>query len=145
MRPFAPRPCSRTDLPRPALISGAFLEKDPVNGWRNFYYLLIALFTISTLGFVVGYNPPPMPSQHKRTTSELLHDLDIVGIGLFAAGFALVLVGLNWGGSAYACEFSHPLSQLVAPLNNPEHRGISSSYLHLGCWFHLHSGHACVG
>lgn len=85
------------------MVSGAFLQQDPIHGWRNFYYLLIALYSISTLGFIVAYNPPPLPSQHKRSVGQLLHDLDVVGIGLYAASFALILVGLNWGGGLYAC------------------------------------------
>lgn len=80
------------------------MERDPVNGWRHFYYILIAIYCISTLGFIVGYNPPPLPSQRARTARELIHDLDVVGIGLFSAGFALILLALNWGGYSYACE-----------------------------------------
>ncbi|KAL8280670.1 hypothetical protein RQP46_006993 [Phenoliferia psychrophenolica] len=99
-----------------SLIGGAFVEKDPENGWRNMYYLLIALYSASTLGFIIGYNPPPLPSQHKRTGRQLCHDLDVIGVDLFATGFTLLLIGLNWGGAAYTWDSPHVVACLVVGL-----------------------------
>lgn len=86
-------------------------------GWRQIFYTLIGVYTLVIIGFAFFYNPPPPPDLVKRTWGELLHAIDLVGASLAAAGFALTILGLTWGGGEYTKVTQVPPCLLIFPVH----------------------------
>ncbi|KAL7004934.1 hypothetical protein EMMF5_005547 [Cystobasidiomycetes sp. EMM_F5] len=99
-----------------SLGTGGMVQGDAVNGWRIVYWLLAASYGLTFLGIVFVYNPPTPPDYRKRTMSQLLHDLDVVGSLLIVIALALTLLALNWGGEKYAWSSATVLAPLLIGL-----------------------------
>ncbi|TDZ15967.1 Trichothecene efflux pump TRI12 [Colletotrichum orbiculare MAFF 240422] len=90
------------------LVGGAFNRtNDPTSeGFRNYFYMALALYAVSALLCIVVYHPPPRPLQKRLTNMEKLAQLDWVGYILLAAGLVLFCLGLSWSKNPY--EWSDP-------------------------------------
>ncbi len=90
------------------LYVGAALNRtgDPAsNGFRNYYYMAMAIFIVAGVLCAVVYNPPPLPQQ-SLSTAEKLAKLDWVGYFFLATGLVLFSVGLSYSKNPY--EWSDP-------------------------------------
>uniref|UniRef100_A0A8H7NHM4 Major facilitator superfamily (MFS) profile domain-containing protein n=1 Tax=Bionectria ochroleuca TaxID=29856 RepID=A0A8H7NHM4_BIOOC len=83
------------------LVIGAFAKADVKDGWKNFYWVQMALWGMTAIGIFFGYRPPKRHTQldHLSLWQKLGH-LDLPGFGLLTAGITLLLVALNLGGGS---------------------------------------------
>ncbi|KAK5175466.1 uncharacterized protein LTR77_000605 [Saxophila tyrrhenica] len=93
---------------------GGLVHRDPVNGWRNFYWIQFALWGATALGIQFGYKPP----KRRTVLDELslwqkIGKLDLIGFALLTTGLALLLTGLNLGGGLYPWASGNTLGPLV--------------------------------
>ncbi|KAJ6442541.1 siderophore iron transporter [Purpureocillium lavendulum] len=85
------------------LIIGALSRHDPMDGWRKFYWIQMALWGATAICIFFGYRPLKRHTVYDNLTlGQKLMALDLIGVGLFTAGLTLFLVGLNLGGGLYA-------------------------------------------
>ncbi|MCJ1372698.1 hypothetical protein MMC20_003923 [Loxospora ochrophaea] len=84
-------------------------------GWRWSFYLGIIVTSVSIIGFVLFYWPPQYGHLHQtgKTKRQQLLSLDYVGIVLFAAGLALFLIGISYGGTLYPWKSAHVIAPIV--------------------------------
>jgi len=81
------------------------------SGWRNIFWMQAALHGATCLGFVLLYHPPRRSDYPRLSLGGYLWAIDPVGSGLFMAGTALSLLGLDWV-NTYNWSDAH----VVAPL-----------------------------
>ena len=92
------------------LVGGVMSKgtKDSVSfGYRNFWYMCMALFLLATILTPFLYNPPPTPKQRSLTTLKKLAQLDWIGYSLFASGLVLFSVGLSYSENPYPWSDGH--------------------------------------
>ncbi|KEF52549.1 uncharacterized protein A1O9_11391 [Exophiala aquamarina CBS 119918] len=96
------------------LSIGAFTRSDPVHGWRNFYWLQMALWGATALSLLLGYRPPKRHTRldHLSIKQKLSH-LDLPGFALFTAGLTLLLTGINLGGQPWPWASVRVLAPLI--------------------------------
>ncbi|KAI1879039.1 hypothetical protein JX265_003216 [Neoarthrinium moseri] len=90
------------------VISYAFIAYHSI-GWRGAYWFMFSWHMFGFFMLAVFYHPPTFKLKHRadgKTRLQLLMELDYVGLFLFVAANVLFLLGVNWGGRAYA--WSHP-------------------------------------
>jgi MFS family permease len=112
------------------LIIGALLERDPVNGWRDFWVSLgirfvgwaltqiqwvqAALWAASAVVLFFAYRPPKRHTRYDHLSVwQKLGRLDLPGFGLLTAGLTLLLVGLGIGGALYAWTNGRVLGTMI--------------------------------
>lgn len=118
------------------VISSAFAYQTSVS-WRGIYYLMIAIDAVAAAAFFLFYHPPTFSMKHardKHTKLQILKDFDYIGLVLFAGGFVVFLLGLQWGGVMYPWKsapvigtmavggmalISFVLWELYAPIKEP--------------------------
>ncbi|KAI6882843.1 hypothetical protein KC334_g16297, partial [Hortaea werneckii] len=121
----------------PPLIIGSLTERNPHTGWRLFFWIQMALWGVTALGILVGYQPPKRHSglDHLSFAQKLRH-LDLPGFFLLTAGLTLFLVSLNLGGNPYPWSSAHVLTTLIiglailATFGIYEIKGTSTGILH---------------
>ncbi|KAH8901380.1 putative siderophore iron transporter [Thozetella sp. PMI_491] len=97
------------------LVIGAFTRDDPENGWRKYYWMQMALWGATALCIFIGYRPPKRHTRYEHLpVSQKIAALDLFGVGLFASGLTLFLVGLNLGGGLFAWTDSRVLGTLIS-------------------------------
>ncbi|RFU27530.1 hypothetical protein B7463_g8817, partial [Scytalidium lignicola] len=96
------------------LCIGALTRHDPLNGWRKFYWVQVALWGAIAVGIFVGYRPPKRHTRldHLSFWQKLGH-LDLPGFGLLTTGMSLFLSGLILGGNQYSWTNARVLSTIV--------------------------------
>ncbi|EXJ63979.1 hypothetical protein A1O7_00314 [Cladophialophora yegresii CBS 114405] len=96
---------------------GALTKRDPVNGWRDFYWIQTAFWGATAAGIFVGYRPPKRHTRldHLSVWQKLGH-CDIPGCSLLTVGLSLFLTGLNLGGNLYPWTNSRTLATLIIGL-----------------------------
>jgi MFS family permease len=83
-------------------------------GWRWSYYLGIILEVITLVLYQFLYHPPKFHQLHEgKTKWQAFKELDFGGIFLFVTGFVVFLIGLSWGGQAYAWKSAHVISTMI--------------------------------
>ncbi|KXT16599.1 hypothetical protein AC579_6654 [Pseudocercospora musae] len=83
-------------------------------GWRNCYYLLIAINATSMIAWYLFYHPPTFSMLHrKRLARDLLLHFDWIGLLLFSGGLCIFIFGLNWGGVLYPWSSAHVIATMV--------------------------------
>jgi MFS family permease len=87
-------------------VAATFVVNYPSLSWRGPYWLLVAINAVALVFWVLFYFPPTFEYKHKDqgdASKKLfwIKHYDYVGTLLFAAGFVIFLLGLNWGGSVY--------------------------------------------
>ncbi|CAM1503636.1 Fc.00g012270.m01.CDS01 [Cosmosporella sp. VM-42] len=96
------------------LIIGALCRNDPDDGWRKYYWIQMALWGATAVCITVGYRPPKRHTLYDNLSLvQKLMALDLVGVGLFASGLTLFLVGLNLGGGLFAWTNAKVLATLI--------------------------------
>ncbi|KAG9241653.1 fungal trichothecene efflux pump [Calycina marina] len=113
-------------------VARAFYENTGLQ-WR-WSYILGCIINVVAAGIsFLFYHPPTYEQLHVGGKSKIrqLKELDWIGIFLFVAGLVLFLIGLNWGGQAYAWSSVQVLCTLIL--------GIMTT-IGFGCW-EAFSGH----
>lgn len=95
------------------LLSNALLTHA---SWRVMFYLAIGFGAFSFIGTFFVYFPPSHPRPDGKTKFEAFRELDFVGAGLYVAGLAVFLYGLNSGGSTYPWASAGALAPLILGL-----------------------------
>ncbi|KPM45406.1 hypothetical protein AK830_g1218 [Neonectria ditissima] len=98
------------------VISHAFLKNHPNVGWRGAYYVLIGVNTVSFLCWFFFYHPPTFRMKHGENASVMKYakDFDYIGTAMYTGGLLVLIMGLNWGGSAYPWKSAHVIGTIVA-------------------------------
>ncbi|ETI27892.1 hypothetical protein G647_00341 [Cladophialophora carrionii CBS 160.54] len=96
---------------------GALTKRDPLNGWRDFYWIQVAFWGATAAGIFVGYRPPKRHTRldHLSIWQKLGH-CDIPGCSLLTVGLSLFLTGLNLGGNLYPWTNARTLATLIIGL-----------------------------
>ncbi|KIW13895.1 hypothetical protein PV08_06676 [Exophiala spinifera] len=96
------------------VILGEFLQADSVGGWRNFYWVQMSLWALTTIGIFAGYRPPKRHTRLDHLSAwQKLGMMDWIGSFLVTAGLTLFLTGLSLGGGLYAWTNARVLSTLI--------------------------------
>lgn len=95
------------------IIARTFIESTAA-GWRWSYYLGIILNGITVILYHFLYHPPSFEQLHVgKTRLQQTKELDWIGIVLYVSGCVLFLIGLSWGGVAYAWQSAEVLCTLL--------------------------------
>ncbi len=97
-----------------SVLIGNLLASRTAAGWRWIYYIALIYNGVSLIGNFVFYFPPSRPQgDYEKTRWQELKEQDYIGIFLYSAGLATLLIGLTWGGAV-----GHPWSgaSVLAPL-----------------------------
>ncbi|KAI2782724.1 putative siderophore iron transporter [Daldinia loculata] len=95
------------------MIARAVLQH-PNMGWRWCYYLNIIVVSVAIVLLFFFYHPPTFDLLHERKTkTQLLKQLDYVGIFMWTAGLTLLLMGVSWGGTIYPWKSAATISSIV--------------------------------
>ncbi|KAJ9602586.1 hypothetical protein H2200_012779 [Cladophialophora chaetospira] len=94
------------------LIIGAFTKADRRNGWRNFYWVQMAIWGTTALCILFGYRPPRRRLDNS-TFWQKIAQIDLIGCGLLTTGLTLFLTALNLGGGLYTWTNARVLATLV--------------------------------
>jgi predicted MFS family arabinose efflux permease len=71
-------------------------------GWRNIFWIALAINGASLLLIALFYHPVNQyVAEEGKTKSQQVKSLDYVGFVLFAIGLCLFLVGLSFGGTQF--------------------------------------------
>ena len=74
----------------------------------------MALWGVTAVCITVGYRPPKRHTRYDHLTLvQKVMALDLVGVGIFASGLTLFLVGLNLGGGLFAWTNAKVLATLI--------------------------------
>jgi MFS family permease len=86
-----------------------------VLGWRNVYWLNVAVSGSSAVLFFACYFPPNFHMINSELTKmQEVKALDYVGLLLYFGGLVLVLLGFTWAQGTYAWDSAHVVASLVA-------------------------------
>ncbi|KIW86160.1 hypothetical protein Z517_01555 [Fonsecaea pedrosoi CBS 271.37] len=98
-----------------ALIAYAFVAHSSI-GWRACYWWCFSWEVSSAILLFLFYHPPSFETKHQvdhKTKLQLLTELDYVGLVLFSAGCAIILMGINWGGSLHPWKSAACIAPIV--------------------------------
>lgn len=97
------------------LIAYAFVAYSPLK-WRTAYYWCFTFEAVALIMLVSFYFPPTFKTKHRedhKTKIELLKELDYVGLTLFTGACAILLMGINWGGSLHPWKSAAVIAPIV--------------------------------
>lgn len=80
-------------------LAGAFAQYAT---WRWSYRLNGIIFATSGFAVLATYHPPPTTIRRSNTLQEIFSSIDYIGMVLLAGSLACIVIGLTWGGGAYA-------------------------------------------
>jgi MFS family permease len=95
------------------LLCGSALTAHNLYGWRNYWYITVALTGVSAITIAALYNPPPRSEQRHLTLRQKLSSLDWSGYALLAASLVLFSMGLTWGNNPFSWTNAHVLAPLI--------------------------------
>ncbi|KAK5702380.1 hypothetical protein LTR17_022377 [Elasticomyces elasticus] len=99
------------------LVIGTLTRSDPIGGWRNFYWVQMALWGMTAIGIFFGYRPPTRHTAYDHLSlAQKIRALDLPGVFLFAAGLTLFLAGLGLGGGLFSWTNVRVLVTLILGL-----------------------------
>lgn len=77
----------------------------------------MAMWGLTAVSIFIGYRPRKRYTvYHEMSLSQKIRALDLIGVGLFASGLTLFLVGLNLGGGQFAWTDKKVLATLIIGL-----------------------------
>ncbi|KAH8594881.1 major facilitator superfamily domain-containing protein [Bisporella sp. PMI_857] len=88
-------------------VGGSLTRHSNPAGFRNYWYISMAVYTIATVLTFLLYNPPPTKRQTDLTTQEKLANLDWVGYVILSAGIVLFCMSLSWSQNPYPWSNAH--------------------------------------
>ncbi|KAK5689494.1 hypothetical protein LTR97_012834 [Elasticomyces elasticus] len=97
------------------MIAYAMLSQTAI-GWRAVYWFLFSFEACGLVLLIFCYKPPTFHTKHRadgKTRTQLLKEMDFVGVILFSIGCVLFLIGVNWGGRQYAWSSAPVISTIV--------------------------------
>lgn len=97
----------------PASLYGGLIAE---SNWRYNACLLAIWGVLTFLMIAVFYRPKQRVFSGDKSTVDVLHRLDVVGGLLSIIGICLFLIGLNWGGGAYAWKSRQVICTLTIGL-----------------------------
>ncbi|KAJ9156078.1 Siderophore iron transporter [Pleurostoma richardsiae] len=91
------------------LVGGALnrASNPTSNGFRYYWYMVMACFAAAALLTCLGYNPPKSKTQHQFTHKEKLRKLDWLGYFLLSSSLVLFSIGLSWSRNPYPWSDAH--------------------------------------
>jgi MFS family permease len=97
-----------------ALLAGGSLTRyGNAEGFRNYWYMCMAIYVLATVLVAVFYTPPKTPRELEFTNAEKLAKLDWIGYVLLAAGLVLFCMGLSWSQNPYPWTDAHVLAPFI--------------------------------
>ncbi len=96
------------------IIATMYNLRSPLH-WRACYWHAFACESAAVVALYFWYKPPSFETKHRadgKTRLQLLRELDYVGLFLFTAGCAILLLALNWGGR----EHPWKSAAVIAPI-----------------------------
>ncbi|KAF9886379.1 hypothetical protein FE257_011524 [Aspergillus nanangensis] len=134
------------------LIIGALTKANPLDGWRKFYWVQMALWIATTLGLLIGYSPPKRHTMFDHLTlRQKIARLDLIGFFLLSSGIALFLTGMNLGGGLYPWKSTPTLATLVLGILTLvafglyEWKATATGILHHDLFRNGHTFAICIG
>ncbi|KAF2682522.1 MFS general substrate transporter [Lentithecium fluviatile CBS 122367] len=97
------------------IVAYAFIAKTAI-GWRGAYWYMCAFHGFFAIVLFFTYYPPTFTTKHKndgKTKTQLIKEIDYIGLFLFVAGCVLFLLGINYGGRQYAWNDAHVIAPMV--------------------------------
>lgn len=93
---------------------GILFANHTAPSWRSAFYFLAALDVLAFVLLFAFYHPPTFKDLEKtKTKRQVLAEFDYPGLILFTGGFFVFLMGLSWGGAAYAWDSPQVIASLV--------------------------------
>ncbi|KIV91817.1 hypothetical protein PV10_06314 [Exophiala mesophila] len=81
---------------------GALTRRNPIDGWRTFYWIQMGLWGFAIIGIFLGYRPPKRHTRFDHLTfAQKLGRTDFIGSGFLASGLTLLITGLTIGGNQF--------------------------------------------
>ncbi|KAK1674964.1 major facilitator superfamily domain-containing protein [Colletotrichum godetiae] len=101
------------------IVGGAFNRTNDLasNGFRYYFYMVMAWYPIAAILCVVVYNPPRKDIQKTLSRMGKLAKLDWIGYFLLAAGLVLFCLGLSWPNNPYKWSDPHVSATFVIGIN----------------------------
>lgn len=113
-RPLA-QSCNNVASGTGALIGlfagGALCRHNPA-GFRDYFYMLAALYAVAATIIIFVYNPPKRQEQRLRN-SQKLHSLDLPGWIMLIVALLTFCVGLGWSENPYDWKNAHVLAPFL--------------------------------
>ncbi|KAF2161856.1 hypothetical protein M409DRAFT_58639 [Zasmidium cellare ATCC 36951] len=83
-------------------------------GWRNCFYLLIAVNATSAIAWYLFYHLPTFGMLHRQKAArDLFLNFDWIGLNLYSGGLCILIFGLNWGGVLYPWDSPNVIATMV--------------------------------
>lgn len=89
---------------------------DRTGTWRYAYWYMTAFQGLNIIFLFLFYHPPAFSTKHAedgKTKMQLLKEFDYVGMFLFIAGCALLLIGISSGGSIFPWASAQTLVPII--------------------------------
>ena len=91
-----------------ALYAGGAFSRHDAEGFRNFFYLVAAIFIVTGCAFALLYKPPARDLQHLTTWAKL-QKIDAGATILTIVSFLGVCIGLGWSENPFSWRSTHVL------------------------------------
>jgi len=109
-----PLPAGLEANPDRSSAGGALTRISEHKGWRNLYWIQMALWGFCVVGIIIGYRPP---KRHTRLDHlsfwQKVATLDLPGMALLSSGLSLLLAGLTLGDNPWEWSDVRVLTTLI--------------------------------
>ncbi|KAF7547299.1 hypothetical protein G7046_g9045 [Stylonectria norvegica] len=92
-------------------LTGVMTKNSP-EGFRNYWYLLTALYVASALTVAFFYQPPTRELQH-LSLQEKIHHLDLPGCFILTIALIGIVMAFTWSDNPYSWQDAHILVPLL--------------------------------
>ncbi|EHK97725.1 putative Uncharacterized MFS-type transporter/MT1926 [Glarea lozoyensis 74030] len=89
------------------LVGGQLNRHGEPNGFRNHFYIAMALYFVSAVITTFTYKPIPSKLQLEYTFGQKMARLDWIGYGLMASSLVLFCLGLSWSQNPFSWSNAH--------------------------------------